>query len=199
MQLVIVIILCIIVILCMWIVQYRPQPNTETKEGFKLKSLKSIVKDIKQQVKKVSGPLLKIIPPVVLAKVAAINPALKKEYKKYEKAKQRDKEKAKAKKEQKAREQKEREKREAEAREKKRIAAIEKTINKLMGLAPKYPESKYDIQSIVNGEEMNNFIHGKNIIDALRTYVTGPFTEPDQVVLMVKMLRESMGLTQMVY
>jgi outer membrane biosynthesis protein TonB len=207
MQLAIVIILCILLILSLWVIRYRPQSN-ETKEGFNFKKIKnSIVRQVNNLKKSKGASILKLLPPALAAKLVRVVPGLKKqEQKKREKdrkekerKKQEKKEKEKKERERKERERIIREKKEAEEKEKKRVKAVTKTIEKLMELAPKYSESKYDIKTIINGEEMDNFIHGRNVISALQTYVNGPFTGSSQVVLLVKILRESMGLTTLTY
>ena len=211
MQLTIVIILCIFLILCMWFIQYKPQPNLDpanTKEGFKIKNLgKKILNGIKKQIDNIKatkgGALLSLIPPLVTAKIAKISPQIKKEEEKAKKKLQEMKNKYK-KETKKQREERERKEREAiklklKQEEKKRLEAATKTINKLMALAPKYPDSKYDMQTIINGDDMSNFRNGTKLVNTLRTYVNGPFMDPEQVVLLVKMLREGMALPKFKY
>jgi hypothetical protein len=196
MKLTVVIILCIFVILIMWIIQYRPQKD-DVKEGFKFnlnKIKNSIVSQVNNLKKTKGASIINLLPPAIAAKLSTVIAAANKQKKEKEKKEKEKKDKEQAERERKENEEKQRLKREEE--NKKRYEAATKIIDKLMNLVPKYPDSKYDMKTIINSEEMDNFINGKKIVDALRTYVNGPFTDNKQIILLVQMLRESMALSK---
>jgi hypothetical protein len=192
------IILCIFLALLLWTVLYtpplleglkkpKPKPITAPLPGSpppklpKKKTKFNLIKAIRSKIKKINGAnLMKLLPRSIQKKVASIIPAAKKELKRMDEKKRKD------------REAKTRLKLEQES--KGRITRAYATIDKMMELATKYPDTKYEIQSILN-KGINDFKYGSTIVNSIKSFIENSFPDKTQLIMYIQMLRESMSFS----
>jgi hypothetical protein len=201
MSITILIILCIFLALILWIILYTPtleglkskkkpqpkvinKPQSQPQPKPKPKKKFNLINAIKGKIKRIKdtkgGVLLKLLPKSLQKKIASVSAAAKRELKKEEERKRKEKER------------KQRLQLEKEARERKERAY--KTIDKLFQLAAKYPDSKYEIQQIME-TQLNDFVYGNNIVNSIKRFVEKSMPDKSQLEMYIKMLRESMSFS----
>lgn len=201
MSIIILIILCIFLALILWVIIYTPQ-----KEGLRIRIRKpkpiriklpprikfkplpkpkiNIIKTIQAKIQRIKntkgGVLLKMLPKSMQKKLAKIIPAVNRELKLAEERKRKEQEK--------------KTKLQLAKEADKRKARAYKTIDQLMELVKTYPDSKYDIKSVLE-KGIDDFKYGNNIVNDIKTFVEKSLPNKSQLELYIQMLRESMSFS----